>query len=78
MVLRKLLNKTVDESPEAQRSGCGRVRTVGEIVPCSGLAEASSLPDNWQLVERMEGKIRAAIGRVWGEAEVESTGKRSK
>ena len=32
-------------------------------------AEQSLVAANRELVERMEGKIRAAIGRVWGEAE---------
>ena len=32
-------------------------------------AEQSLVAANRELVERMEGKIRAAIGRVWGEAD---------
>ena len=32
-------------------------------------AEQSLVAANRELVERMEGKIRAAIGRVWGEVD---------
>ena len=85
MYLLYALNKAVAEVEQNLHGGVGLVHiTKGNLekiqIPLPSLttqqaivaeieAEQSLIAANWELVERMEGKIRAAIGRMWGEAE---------
>ena len=82
MYLLYALNRAVAEVEQNLHGGVGLVHiTKGNLekiqIPLPSLvtqqaivaeieAEQSLVAANRELVERMEGKIRAAIGRVWG------------
>ena len=83
MYLLYALNRAVAEVEQNLHGGVGLVHiTKGNLeriqIPIPPLttqqaivaeieAEQSLVAANRELVERMEGKIRAAIGRVWGD-----------
>ena len=89
MYLYYVLNKAVAEVEQNLHGGVGLVHiTKGNLekiqIPLPPLetqkaivteieAEESLVAANWELIKRFEGKIQAAIGRVWGEDKTESS-----